>query len=327
MYKKILVTGINGQVGHALMLALAKETALAHSVVGLDRSQLNLAHEDEIRRVIQALKPDLIINPAAYTAVDKAETEPELAYAINATAPRVLAEEAAKIGARLIHFSTDYVYSGTKTGFYSEQDATEPLSVYGKSKLAGEDAIRRVGLPHLIFRTSWVYGAYGQNFLKTILRLAAEREQLRIVADQFGAPTASTSIAQAIIGVVQHWHSDGATSDLSASDQLARGESASTKSGIYHLVNAGQTTWHGFATAIIEDYTRLQQRSGSSCGGAMLKVSAENIEAISTAEFPTPAVRPANSRLDCAKLAGDFSVKLPHWREALMHELQVLQQL
>lgn len=322
MYKKILVTGINGQVGHALMLALAKETALAHSLVGLDRSQLNLAHEDEIRRVMQALKPDLIINPAAYTAVDKAETEPELAYAINATAPRVLAEEAARIGARLIHFSTDYVYSGTKTGFYSEQDATEPLSVYGKSKLAGEDAIRRVGLPQLIFRTSWVYGAYGKNFLKTILRLAAEREQLRIVADQFGAPTTSTSIAQAMIGVLQHWHSDGTTSDLSAS-----GESASTKSGIYHLVNAGQTTWHGFATAIIEDYTRLQQRTGSSSGGAMLKVTAENIEAISTAEFPTPAVRPANSSLDCSKLAHDFSVKLPHWREALMHELQVLQQL
>jgi len=332
MYKKILVTGINGQVGHALMLALAKETALAHSLVGLDRSQLNLVHEDDIRRVMQALKPDLIINPAAYTAVDKAETEPELAYAINATAPRVLAEEAARIGARLIHFSTDYVYSGTQSAVYSEQDATEPLSVYGKSKLAGEDAIRRVGLPQLIFRTSWVYGAYGQNFLKTILRLAAEREQLRIVADQFGAPTTSTSIAQAIIGVVQHWHSDGATSDLLASDLPARdlparGESASTKSGIYHLVNAGQTTWHGFATAIIEDYTRLQQRSGSSSGGVTLKASAENIEAISTAEFPTPADRPANSRLDCTKLTHDFSVKLPHWREALMHELQVLQQL
>lgn len=310
MYKKILVTGINGQVGHALMLALANDTALAHSVVGLDRSQLNLANEDDIRTVIQALKPDLIINPAAYTAVDKAETEPELAYAINATAPRVLAEEAAKIGARLIHFSTDYVYSGTKSGAYSEQDATEPLSVYGKSKLAGEDAIRRVGLPQLIFRTSWVYGAYGKNFLKTILRLAAEREQLRIVADQFGAPTTSTSIAQAIIGVVQHWHRDGA---------------ASNQSGIYHLVNAGQTTWHGFATAIIEDYTRLQQRYGSSAAGAILKATAENIEAISTAEFPTPAVRPANSSLDCTKLARDFSVELPHWREALMHELQGLQ--
>jgi dTDP-4-dehydrorhamnose reductase len=317
MYKKILVTGINGQVGHALMLALANDTTLAHSVVGLDRSQLNLANEDEIRRVIQALKPDLIINPAAYTAVDKAETEPELAYAINATAPRVLAEEAARIGARLIHFSTDYVYSGTKSGVYSEQDATEPLSVYGKSKLAGEDAIRQVGLPQLIFRTSWVYGAYGKNFLKTILRLAAEREQLRIVADQFGAPTTSTSIAQAIIGVMQHWHSDGA----------ANSESASNQSGIYHLVNAGQTTWHGFATAIIEDYTRLQQRSGSSAGGALLKATAENIEAISTAAFPTPAARPANSSLDCTKLARDFSVELPHWREALLHELQVLQQL
>jgi dTDP-4-dehydrorhamnose reductase len=161
-----------------------------------------------------------------------------------------------------------------------------------------------------------VYGAYGKNFLKTILRLAAEREQLRIVADQFGAPTSSTSIAQAIIGVVKFWHGDG----------TANGHAASNQSGLYHLVNAGQTTWHGFASAIIEDYTRLQQRSTSSSAGAILKVTAGNIQAISTAEFPTPAVRPANSGLDCTKLDRDFSIALPHWREALKIELQDLQQ-
>jgi dTDP-4-dehydrorhamnose reductase len=306
MYKKILLTGTNGQVGHALQAAMSQHSVLANTLISLDRSQLDLANADEIRRVIQLLKPDLIINPAAYTAVDKAETEPELAYAINATAPRVLAEEAANTGARLIHFSTDYVYSGTKSGAYTEQDATEPLSVYGKSKLAGEEAIRLVGLPHLIFRTSWVYGAYGKNFLKTILRLAAERDQLRIVADQLGAPTSSNSIAQAVIGVLQHWHG---------------GDLGIDHAGIYHLVNAGQTSWHGFAAAIVEDYTRLQLSSG----GALLRVSPENIQAISTAEFPTAAIRPANSSLDCTKLARDFLVELPDWRAALRNELQSLQ--
>jgi dTDP-4-dehydrorhamnose reductase len=306
MYKKILLTGINGQVGHALHAALSQHTVLANALISLDRSQLDLANADEIRRVIQSLKPDLIINPAAYTAVDKAENEPELAYAINAAAPRVLAEEASKLGARLIHFSTDYVYSGTKSDAYTEQDATEPLSVYGKSKLAGDKAIGLVGLPHLIFRTSWVYGAYGKNFLKTILRLACERDQLQIVADQLGAPTSSKSIAHAIIDVLRHWQSD----DLDLNH-----------TGIYHLVNAGQTSWHGFAKAIVEDYTHLQLR----CGGDLIKVSPENIQAISTAEFPTPAHRPANSSLDCTKLARDFQVELPNWRAALIDELQSLQ--
>jgi dTDP-4-dehydrorhamnose reductase len=298
LYKKILLTGVNGQVGHALKHALSANKVLFDEFITLDRTRLDLSRPDEIRRVVQAAKPDLIINPAAYTAVDKAETESELAYAINATAPQTLAEEAARVGARLIHFSTDYVYNGKKPDPYLEDDATEPLSVYGKSKLAGEDAIRAVGLPHLIFRTSWVYGAYGKNFLKTILRLAGERDELRIVADQFGAPTSSHSIAEATLNVLTGW--SGATT------------------GTYHLVNAGQTSWHGFATAIVAEYSRLQL----SKDWPPLMVKA--IHAITTQDFPTPAARPANSRLDTSKLMRDFSVLLPDWRDALVEELNQL---
>lgn len=300
MYKKILLTGVNGQVGHALQKAFLKEASFANVIVSLDRSQLDLTDQSAIRRAVQTIQPDLIINPAAYTAVDKAESEPELAYAINAIAPQVLAEEALKVGARLIHFSTDYVYAGNKIGAYVEDDVTQPLSVYGKSKLAGEDAIRSVGLQHLIFRTSWVYGAYGKNFLNTILCLAAERDELRIVADQFGAPTSSTSIANAVLSVLGHWH-----------NALA---------GTYHLVNAGQTSWHGFAVAIVEEYNRIQIAHGL----PLLKASPENIHAITTQDYPTPAVRPANSCLDCSKLENDFSARLPDWHAALIAELQAV---
>ena len=177
-FKKILLTGINGQVGHALQKKLAHETCV--ELFALNREQLDLSNSDEIRRVVREIKPDLIINPAAYTAVDQAESEPELAFAINATAPRALAEEAAKLNALFVHYSTDYVYDGTKLSPYVETDLPNPLSVYGQTKLAGENAIRDVNAAHLIFRTSWVYSAYGKNFLKTILRLASERDALRI---------------------------------------------------------------------------------------------------------------------------------------------------
>ena len=292
-------------MGHALQALFSKHTGYSDAIIALDRTGLDLTDADAIRRVVAAIKPDIIINPAAYTAVDIAETKPELAYAINATAPKILAEEAEKAGATLIHFSTDYVYAGTKLSPYVEDDATQPLSVYGKSKLAGEDAIRAVGLPHLIFRTSWVYGAYGNNFLKTILRLASERDALRIVADQLGAPTSSHSIAQAVLEVLS---------------QLENGKPQNEVTGVYHLVNAGQTSWHGFATAIVEEYTRLQVE----CNWPPLKVSLANIQAIGTQDFPTPAVRPANSCLDCSKLARNFSVTLPNWRDALVAELQHL---
>ena len=298
MYKKILLTGVSGQVGHALQMALANQPDLFGELICLDRSQLDLSNPQAIRDVVQSIQPDLIINPAAYTAVDKAESEPDLAYAINATAPGVLAEEAAKLGAKLIHFSTDYVYAGNKAGVYLEDDATAPLSVYGKSKLAGEEGIRIVGLPALIFRTSWVYGAYGKNFLHTVLRLAKEREQLRIVADQAGAPTSSFSIAQAVLQVLARWDGE--------------------RAGVYHLVNAGHTTWHGFANAIVEAYAQLQPVRH------WQPLTVTNIEAITTADYPTPAARPANSCLDCTKLSTDFSVQLPDWRDALIAELKAL---
>ena len=294
-FKKILVTGVNGQVGHALQQAFAKH---AVNIFALDRAQLDLTDISVIRRVVQNIQPDLIINPAAYTAVDKAESEPDLAYAINATAPQVLAEEAAKLNAHLIHFSTDYVYAGNKLGAYLESDPTQPLSVYGKSKLTGEDAIRVTGIPHLIFRTSWVYGAYGKNFMNTILRLATERDELRIVADQFGAPTSSNSIAQAVFAIVDDWQH---------------------QTGTYHLVNSGETSWYGFAQAIVEEYVKLKL-------APPLKVSARHMHAITTQDYPTPAVRPANSSLNCEKLKRDFGVTLPDWREALIRELQLLAQ-
>ncbi len=291
-FKKILLTGVNGQVGHALQQAFAQQNI---AVKALNRVQLDLTNVEAIRSVVREFQPDLVINPAAYTAVDKAESEPDLAYAMNAQAPQVLAEEAVKIGARLIHFSTDYVYAGNKQDIYIETDATQPLSVYGKSKLAGEAAIRTSGVQHLIFRTSWVYGAYGKNFMNTILRLAAEREELRIVADQHGAPTSSNSIADAVLAVLKVW---------------------SSQSGTYHLVNAGETTWHGFAKAIVEDYAKLSLIPP-------LKTAVQNIHAITTQEYPTPAVRPANSRLSCEKLKQDFGVTLPDWREALQNALRL----
>lgn len=288
-FNKILLTGINGQVGHALS---PKLHALGE-VFALDRGQLDLSNPDAIREVVQRIKPDLIINPAAYTAVDKAESEPELAYAINGIAPGVLAEEAAKLGALLIHYSTDYVFDGKKTSAYVETDETNPLSVYGASKLSGEKAIQAVGAAHLIFRTSWVYGAYGKNFLRTILRLAAERDSLNIVADQFGAPTSSDSIADATIDALQKW-------DLS-------------KNGIYHLVNAGETSWHGFSQEIVKQYQSLQQQKN----WPSLHIASDKIVGISTAEYPTPAHRPNNSRLNTEKLWLAFNTKLERWDYSL----------
>jgi dTDP-4-dehydrorhamnose reductase len=296
--KKILLTGVNGQVGHAL-----KTKLLAHEVFALSREQLDLTKAHDIKRIVRDIKPDLIINPAAYTAVDKAESESELAYAINATAAQVLAEEAARMNAVLIHFSTDYVYDGTKSSAYAETDAVNPVSVYGKSKLAGEDAIRAVGLPHLILRTSWVYGAYGKNFLKTILRLGAERDSLRIVGDQIGAPTSAESIAEAVVQLVHTWQ-----------------PAEENQSGLYHFTNAGDTSWHGFSCEIVNEYNHLKVIKN----WPALKVGMENIAAITTADYPTPAARPENSRLDNSKLKRVFDVELPSWQAGLQQVMQTL---
>jgi dTDP-4-dehydrorhamnose reductase len=298
-FKKILLTGVNGQVGHALQSQLAD-----FNVTALSRTDLDLSNQDGIRRVIRDTKPDLIINPAAYTDVDKAEREPELAYAINALAPKVMAEEASKHNSAIIHFSTDYVYDGTKKTPYFETDLTNPISVYSKSKLAGEDAIRRVGIPHLILRSSWIYGAYGKNFLKTILRLAGERDSLRIVADQFGAPTSSKSIADAIFDLMDKWQPQ-----------------VESQTGVYHLSNAGSTSWHGFSCEIVNEYNALRNVRG----WPALKTSIENITAITTNEYPTPAVRPLNSRMDNSKLKAVFDIELSSWQDSLKQVMQELE--
>lgn len=297
---KILVTGVHGQVGHALLQTLDSH----HEIVALDRMQLDLTDADAIRRVVQSIRPALIINPAAYTAVDKAESEPALAHAINAIAPAVMAEEAAKLNAGLIHFSTDYVFDGNKDTPYVETDAVNPLSVYGRSKLAGEIAIQSIGLPHLILRTSWVYGPHGKNFLKTMLRLAAERDQLNVVADQWGAPTSSNAIATAVNQLLKVWQMHVAS-----------------QSGVYHFTNSGSTTWHGFTCAILCAYEAQAARLGL----PGLKIKADAVGAITTADYPTPAVRPHNSRLDQTKLNQTFGVALPAWEQSLQAVMQQIQ--
>ena len=289
----ILVTGRNGQVGWELvraLLPLGRVHACAHA-------ELDLADAAAVRRKLDEARPDVIVNAAAYTAVDKAESEPEQANAVNAAAPALLAQEAARRGALLIHYSTDYVYDGAKAAPYVETDPTNPLGAYGRSKLAGEAGIRAAGADHLIFRTSWVYAARGANFLRTILRLAAEREELRIVADQIGAPTWARLIAEATAHALR---------------QAMQERSGGTfDSGVFHLAAAGETSWHGFASAIVAG------RSG-------LRVKA--VMPITTADYPLPAPRPANSRLDTGAFRARFGLVLPDWRDCLQLCLEELPQ-
>lgn len=293
--QKILLTGVNGQVGHALAKKFHPSQLAA-----LSRSELDLSNAEAIRRAVREIKPDLIINPAAYTAVDKAETEPALAHAINAIAPQVLAEEADRAGAKIIHFSTDYVFDGLKNSPYIETDSVNPKSVYGQSKLAGEQAISAVGLPHLIVRTSWVYGPYGRNFLKSVLRLAQEQSSLNIVADQIGAPTSCQCIADAIFQLVNLWEPDNAN-----------------QTGIYHMTNAGSASWYEFACDILKEYKHLHKQPE-------IKFEINQIKPISTAEYPTLASRPANSKLDNSKLAKTFGIVLPRWQDGLKLELAAI---
>lgn len=283
----ILVTGVNGQVGYELLRSLQG----LGRVVGLDRAALDLSDLDRVRAVVRDLKPSIIVNPAAYTAVDKAESEIELATRINGEAPGVLAEEALRLGAALIHYSTDYVFDGTKDAPYVEDDATNPQNVYGRTKLEGERAIAASGADHLILRTSWVYGTRGKNFLLTMLRLGATRPELRVVADQFGAPTWCNTIASLTAHVVAR--------ALSAEDRNAWW---AAHSGIYHLTAGGSTSWHGFAAAIFE-------LANLPTAPAALPIPA--------ADYPTPAQRPQNSRLSNAKLARLFGLNAPQWRDAL----------
>jgi dTDP-4-dehydrorhamnose reductase len=281
---KILVTGKSGQVGYELMRSLQP----LGEVSGVDRQEMDLSDLDQVREVIRRVQPRLIVNPAAYTAVDKAETEPELAMRINALAPGVMAEEATKLGAAIVHYSTDYVFDGSKQGPYTEADQPCPLNVYGRTKLAGEQAIAAAGVPYLIFRTSWVYGMRGKNFLLTMLRLAAERDELRIVADQYGAPTWCRTLADTTACILSQARV--------ASDSNAWWRD---NGGLYHLTSQGATTWHGFADALLDQAEKKPA-----------------LVPISSSEYPVPAARPGNSRLSCELLIKKFG-HLPHWREAL----------
>lgn len=283
---KILVTGRNGQVGWELQRTLAP----LGEVVALDRQALDLRNPDAIRAVVREIKPHLIVNPAAYTAVDKAESEAEVAQAVNGVAPGILAEEAKRLGAALIHYSTDYVFDGSKNGAYREEDAPCPINVYGKTKLAGEDAVRAVGVPHLILRTSWVYGVRGKNFLLTMLRLGKEREELKIVADQNGAPTWSRLIAEATAHI--------------AAQRLTRLQELD---GIYNFTASGCTSWHGFAEAIFAHAARTTPSPEK-----ILRLTP-----IATSEYPLPAPRPANSVLSGDKLRREFGLVMPDWRDNL----------
>jgi dTDP-4-dehydrorhamnose reductase len=283
--RTILLTGVNGQVG----FELARTLQGLGRVVAVDRTGLDLADLDQVRRVVREVKPSLIVNPAAYTAVDKAETDVDTAMRINAEAPGVLAEEAKRLGAALVHYSTDYVFDGTKEGAYVEDDAVNPQNVYGKSKLAGEQAVAASGCDHLIFRTSWVYGTRGKNFLLTMLRLGAERDELSVVADQIGAPTWAVTIAALTANVLaQSVHADAGWWERN--------------SGVYHLTSSGATSWAGFAEAIFAE-ARLEKRP--------------RVNPIPSTAYPTPAQRPANSRLDVSRLQKAFGLTTPDWREAL----------
>jgi dTDP-4-dehydrorhamnose reductase len=303
--KKILLTGVTGQVGSELLQTLAPLGEIAAP----KRDQLDLADTANdfraLRETIRSLQPRWIVNPAAYTAVDKAESEPDLAYAINRDAVRALGEEAQRIGASVIHYSTDYVFSDTGTTPYQEDDPTDPVSVYGASKLAGERALAATGAPHFIFRTSWVYGATGKNFLRTILKYARERDTLRIVADQYGAPTWSRDLARMTAAVIERSEASARGGSLPAAFRRL--------SGVYHAAGSGETTWHGFASEAV----RLERERDPA-------VHFATIEPITTAEYPTPARRPENSRLNCTKLKETFSWTMPDWRDSLGRVLQEL---
>jgi len=303
MKPTILLTGVNGQVGHELSVFLPQVGRLT----SLTREQLDLSKPDEIRRVVRAVKPDLIVNPAAYTAVDKAESEEQAARDINACAPGVLAEETKRIGALLVHYSTDYVFDGTKNSPYSEGDPTNPQNVYGRTKLEGERAIQASGAAHLIFRAAWVYGPRGRNFLLTILRLATHREELKIVNDQVGAPTSSRKIAGATAKILN---------GLYSSDQNP--STLAGLSGVYHMTASGATTWYEFATRILERAGNTNRASpwfAAATNNSPLV--ARRVIPIPTKEYPTPARRPAYSVLSNAKLANRFHVQLPNWQSQL----------
>lgn len=295
---KILLLGKNGQVGWELQRSLAP----LGEVIALDRNSLpcgDLTKLDALAETVRSIKPDIIVNAAAHTAVDKAESEPELARTLNALAPAVLATEAKRANAWLVHYSTDYVFDGTGDKPWLETDATAPLNVYGATKLEGEQLIQQAGCKHLIFRTSWVYGARGGNFAKTMLRLAQERDSLSVINDQIGAPTGADLLADVTAHAIR------------VAQQHAE------VSGLHHLVAGGETSWHGYASFLIE----LARRAG-----IQIKVAPEAIKPVPTSAFPTPAKRPHNSRMNAKKLQQTFDLHLPDWQAGVVRMLsEVLQ--
>lgn len=291
---RILLTGKNGQVGFELQRALAP----LGEVVAVGTADCDLSDANAIRALMQRVQPTLIVNPAAYTAVDKAESDADRAHAVNTTAAGVLGEEAARLGAPVIHYSTDYVYDGSKDGVYLESDPVAPQSVYGQTKLDGERALQAATPQHVILRTSWVVGAHGGNFAKTMLRLAGDRDELKVVADQFGAPTSAALIADVTAHIARQMLRDGADG---------------FPFGVYHLAAAGETSWHAYAQYVIGEAIGM---------GKSLKATPERVLPIPASSYPTPARRPQNSRLDTHKLRQTFGLHLPHWQEGVKHILQ-----
>jgi dTDP-4-dehydrorhamnose reductase len=289
----ILLLGSTGQLGATL-------NPLLHEIgetIATDRSLLDFANPEKISGFVRERKPSVIVNAAAYTAVDKAESETEVARAVNAGAPAALGRAARESGALFIHYSTDYVFDGSKSSAYRESDPVNPLNAYGRTKAEGEAAIQISGCKHLIFRTSWVYSERGANFLLTMLRLARQRDELRIVNDQIGAPTSTHSLARATADFIRKY---------------MRGEWSDDKSGIYHMTDTGSTTWFGFAAAIFQRASRI------------LGSRPARLSPITTAEYPTPARRPLNSRLNCEKLRAAFGISMPHWEHSLDEVLHAL---
>ncbi|CEN56010.1 dTDP-4-dehydrorhamnose reductase [Candidatus Methylopumilus turicensis] len=293
---KILVTGKNGQVGFELMRSLAT----LGTVIGVDLKECDLSDSAAIDKLLEKVKPDLIVNPAAYTAVDKAESEPVIAHAINAKAPEILAKFASRRNIPIIHYSTDYVFDGLKEGTYTETDKINPKSVYGKSKALGEAAVRNNAPKHIILRTSWVFGSHGVNFLKTMLKLSQERDRLSIVSDQIGSPTSAALLADVTAIIAKQLFEPGACQ----------------KYGTYHLVTEGETSWHGYAQMVVARANKL---------GVNTKISSNAIQSIRTADYPLPAPRLANSRLDTTKIKTTFGVLLPTWQDEVIKVLEYIE--
>ena len=291
---KILLTGKNGQLGFELQRALAP----LGEVVAVGSQECDLADADALRALVRRVAPDVIVNPAAYTAVDKAESDEATARAVNAVAPAILGEEGARLGALVLHYSTDYVFDGTKEGAYTEADAPAPQSVYGRTKLEGEQGLAAANPRHLILRTSWVVGAHGGNFAKTMLRLAGEREKLTVVADQFGAPTPAALLADLSAHLVR---------------EHARAGAAAFPYGTYHVAASGETSWHGYAQFVIGE---------ALAAGKALKATVDAVAPLATEQYPTPAKRPLNSRLDTTRFRTTFDLRLPPWQEGVRHVLR-----